>query len=198
MKLNFDTIIGLIEAFPTEQSRIEYLEKIRWHNDVTSPYDSTPQVYNYGNNQYRCKNTGKDFNVRTGTMFHGTKVPLQKWFMAIWLLSSASKGISSIHLSKQIDVIQLTAWFIMHRTRTGIKPKTSTKLSNAVELDETFIGGKNKNWHWNKKVKNSQGRSLKDKTAVLGMLERRGRLLALVVPDTSALSLIGSILSQTH
>lgn len=191
---NFKSLADLFLAFPTEESCIDYLEKTRWTNGVISPFDSTSKVYNYGNGKYRCKNTGKNFNVKTGTLFEATKLPLKKWFIAIWLESSHKKGISSIQLSKDIGVTQKTAWFMLQRIRECFFSENQSKLDGDVELDETFVGGKNKNRHRNKKVKNSQGRSFKDKTPVLGMLQRGGNVVCRVVKSTSKKHLTAPIL----
>lgn len=185
----FNSIIDLIKAFPTEQSCINHLELLRWNGNVVSPFDSTSKVYKCKGNNFRCKNTGRYFNVRTGTLFDNTKIELIKWFMAIWLITSHKKGISSIQLSKDINVTQKTAWFMNHRIRKCFGIKNDSELNNEVEMDETFVGGKNKNRHRDKKVKNSQGRSFKDKTPVFGMLERKGNLVATVVNDTSSRSI---------
>ena len=83
----FKSLIDLVTAFPTEQSCIDYLEQLRWNGNVISPYDPTSVVYKCKNNKYRCKNTLKTFNVKTGTLFDNTKVKLIKWFMAIWLVT---------------------------------------------------------------------------------------------------------------
>ena len=158
----FKSLFDLLQAFPTEQSCIEYLELCRWKNGIVSPYDPASKVYNYGGGKYRCKNTGLNFNVKTGTVFQKSKVPLIKWFVAIWFETSHKKGISSIQLSKDISVTQKTAWHMLHRIRECFYCENDHKLDGEVELDETFVGGKNKNRHANKKIKNSQGRSFKD------------------------------------
>lgn len=181
----FNTLFDLLQAFPTEQSCLEYYEKLRWSNGVVSSYDPTSTVYNYGNGKYHCKNTGLNFNIRTGTIFQDSKVSLQKWFLAIWLETSHKKGISSCQLSRDISVTQKTAWYMLHRIRECFYCENEHKLDGEVELDETFVGGKNSNRHANKKVKNAQGRSCKDKTPVLGMLERGGKVVCCVVKTTS-------------
>lgn len=181
----FDNLLDLVRSYPTERSCVEALELLRWPDGVVSPYDSSAKVYNYGNGRYRCANTKKDFNVRTGTMFHASRVSLQNWFVAIWLLTSDKKGISSYCLAKHLNVTQPTAWFMLQRIR-NCYGTSNEKLSGEVELDETFVGGKNKNRHRNKKVPKCQGRSFKDKTPVLGMLERGGQVRAFVVPNTGA------------
>lgn len=197
MKLNFKrfrSLIDLIEAFPTEESCIIYLEHIIWHNRVISPFDKTSQVYHLGNHKYMCKNTQKIFHVKIGTIFQGTRVPLRKWFIAIWLVSSHKKGISSLQLSRDIQVTQKTAWYMLQKIRTCFICRNKGKLKGKVEIDETFVGGKNKNRHWDKKVKNSQGRSFIDKTPVLGMLQRKGKVICRVIKNTSKYELTPKIL----
>ncbi len=180
----FKSVIELFEVFSTEQSCIDHLEQLRWNGNVVSPFDSTSKVYKCKDNKYRCKNTGKYFNVRTNTLFDNTKISLRKWFAAVWLVTCHKKGISSLQLSRDIDVTQKTAWFMLQRIRNCFGIENNNNLTNTVELDETYVGGKNKNRHSDKKVEFSQGRSTKDKTPVFGMVERKGKLNAKVVSDT--------------
>lgn len=180
------SVLDLIRFFPSEQSCIDYLDALRWNGDVISPFDSTSKVYVCKGNKYQCKNTGKYFNVKTSTIFDNTKIELQKWFLAIWLVTSYKKGISSVQLSKEINVTQKTAWFILQRIRNCFGGDDKEQLDGIIESDETFVGGKNKNRHKDKKVAQSQGRSFKDKTPVLGLLQRDGTVRAFVIPDTKA------------
>lgn len=113
----FNSLFELINTFSSEQKCIEYLESIRWKGTVISPFDSTSKVYKCSNGNYWCKSINKLFNVKHQTIFENSKVPLQKWFMAIWLISSHKKGISSVQLSKDIDVTQKTGWFMLQRIR---------------------------------------------------------------------------------
>lgn len=190
----FNSLFDFYNAFPTETSCITYLEAKRWGNKVISPFDSSSKVYRRSDGNYRCKNTGKNFNVRIGTIFEGTKLPLRKWFMAIYLMCNHKKGTSAAQLAKDIGVTEKTAWFLFHKIRRTFYVIHKVRLDGEVELDETFVGGKNKNRHYNKKVKNSQGRSFKDKVPVLGMLERGGNVVCKVVRDTSIKSLTPPIL----
>lgn len=190
---DFNSIIELLKAFPDEQSCIEHLEELRWNGYVVSPFDPTSKVYKCKGNKYRCKNTGKYFNVKTQTLFDNTKIALQKWFLAIWLVTSHKKGISSMQLARDIDVTQKTSWFMLHRIRKCFGIENNNDLDGDVEVDETYVGGKNKNRHANKKVKNAQGRSMKDKAAVVGMVERGGKLNARKVDDVGVRTLTNEI-----
>nr|WP_312390943.1 hypothetical protein [Chryseobacterium sp.] len=117
LNTNIKSVVDLLQIFSTEQLCIDYLEDLRWGGIVESPFDSLSQVYKCSKNRYRCKNTGKYFNAKTGTMFENSKIGLRKWFLAIWLVTSHKKGISSIQLSKDIGATQKTAWFMLQRIR---------------------------------------------------------------------------------
>ena len=188
--LNFNSLFDLAKAFDSEQICIEYLEELRWGvNGVVSPFDPCSKVYKCMGNKYRCKNTGLYFNVKTDTMFDCSKISLQKWFMAIWIITSHKKGISSHQLARDIDVTQKTAWFMLQRIRNCYDIENNHTLDNTVEADETFIGGLEKNKHADKKTEGTQGRSCKTKTPVFGMVEREGKLVAKKVASTAAVHL---------
>ena len=187
MVVKFRSLSDLLHALPDEESCIAYLEWIVWKGKVVSPYDPQSQVYKCKGHNYKCKNTGKYFNARTNTMFYRSSVPLQKWFMAIWLFMAHRKGLSSVQLSKDIGVTQKTAWAMLHRIRKCFgEQNKELVLDGTVEIDETFIGG---NRHKDKKVKHSKGRSFKDKVPVFGMLQRGGNVVAKVVANTRAKTL---------
>ncbi len=178
---DFNSIIDLIKAFPTQQSCIDHLEQLRWNGNVVSPFDSESKVYNCKGNKYKCKNTGKYFNVKTNTIFDNTKIELQKWFLGIWLVTSHKKGISSLQLGRDLNITQKSAWFMLSRIRQCFGIDNDSQLDNEVEADETFVGGKNKNRHANKKIKGSSD----DKAPVLGMVERNGKVIAKQIPNTT-------------
>lgn len=182
---DFNSLLELFDTFPDEQSCINHLEQLRWNGFVVSPFDPTSKVYKCKDNKYRCKNTGKYFNVKTNTLFDHTYIPLRKWFAAIWLVTSHKKGISSLQLSRDIDVTQKSAWFMLQRIRNCFGIENNDDLNNTVEIDETYVGGRNKNRHANNRMDGLQGRSVKDKTPILGMVERKGKLVAKVVKNTS-------------
>lgn len=180
----FKSIFDLIKAFPTEQSCIDHLERLSWNGTPVSPFAPESKVYKCAGNKYKCKNTGKYFNVRTNTIFDNTKIPLQKWFLALYVFSSHKKGISSHQLAKDISVTQKSAWFLLHRLRYAFDhPNFQNTLSNIVEIDETFVGGKSKNKHASKKNKSTGGGTTHDQQPVLGMRERDGNVVAIVVPN---------------
>jgi hypothetical protein len=180
------SLIDLIKKFPDEKTCIEHLEAIRWAGNVVSPFDPNSKVYKCAGFKYKCKNTGKYFNVRTGTIFEDTKVPLQKWFMAIYIVGGHKKGISSHQLAKDVEITQKSAWFLLHRIRYAFGHENFQKtFKDVVQADESFFGGKNKNRHANKKVKKSPGRAHIDKTPVLGLMEF-GHVSLTVIPNTQA------------
>lgn len=192
----FKSLYDLMEAFPDEDSCYSYLEQIRWPNCVVSIYDPTAKVYSLPNHWYMCSNTKRKFNVKHGTLFSYSRLPLRKWFMAIWHILTCKKGIVSTQLARTIGVTQKTAWFVLQKIRHCFGYMFKEQLKNTVECDETFVGGKNKNRHWNKKVKNSQGRSFKDKTPILGMLERGGNVICIVLNSTSAEEITPALLKH--
>lgn len=181
--------LSFASTFPTEQSCIEYYEQIRWNGNVVSPFDETAKVYKCKNGKYRCANTGKYFDVKTGTIFAHTKLPLRYWFYAMFLFLSHKRGVSSCQLARDLGVTQKTAWNMLHKIREYMDCENDHQLSAEVEIDETFVGGKNKNRHKDKKVEKCQGRSFKDKVPVFGMYQRGGNIVAKVVPDTKAKTL---------
>jgi len=181
---DFKSILDLVKTFPSEQECITRLEQIRWNGNVLSPFDPESKVYNCAGDKYKCKTTGKYFNVKTNTIFDNTKIPLVKWFMALYIFSSHKKGISSHQLAKDVDVTQKTAWFILHRLRYAFNhPDFNIKFTDEVQVDESYMGGKEANKHKNKKAGGTQGRNVTSKKPVIGLRDKNGQVYAKVVND---------------
>jgi transposase-like protein len=185
----------LFALFPDEASARTYLEARIWPDGVKCPdchgdrITARPARIGF----YHCAACNFDFTVRTNTIFERSKVPLHKWLYSMYLLMTARKGISSMQLAKEIGVTQKTAWFILGRLREACSaPDNIDKLRGIIEIDETFVGGKEKNKHEHKKLK--AGRGSVGKTAVLGMRERGGRTRAMVVDSTDA----GTVQNEIH
>ena len=184
---NFNSIIELISYFDTENKCLEYLEQKRWNGSIICPHCKNDKYYRFKDRKrFKCASCREQFTAKIGTIFEDSKISLKKWFVAIYLNTAHKKGVSSHQLAKDIKVTQKTAWFMLQRIRFGLGADNSLDetLEDTVEVDETFVGGKNKNRHADKKVKNSQGRSFKDKTPILGMMQRGGKVKTVVIPST--------------
>ena len=181
----FNSIKELIKKFPDEQTCIDYLEKILWNGEPVSPYDKTAKVYKCKNNRYKCSKTKKYFTVKSITIFKNSNISLQDWFITIWFYTSHKCGLSSMQLHRDTEITQKTTWFMLKRLKECSAFENGHTLGNEVEADETYVGGKNRNRHADKKVKHSQGRSHIDKVPVFGMIERGGKVNATVVPSVT-------------
>lgn len=177
----FSNFIEMVQYFSNEQICLEHLKQMRWKNGIFCPHCGNQKIYELkgANKRFKCSGCRKQFTAKVGTIFEDTKVPLPKWFMAIYLISSHKKGISSLQLGKDLGVTQKTAWFMLHRLRHASRTDAfNAPLKNTVEADESYIGGKEKNKHKSKKQEGTQGRSTATKTPVLAILERNGMVIA--------------------
>jgi len=142
----FTSLNEIYEAFPDEETCIAYLEKLRWNGFVQSPFDPISKVYICRNKRYRCRNTGKYFNVKTGTIFYNSKIELQKWFMAIGIVSTAEKPITSVELAAALEITQKTAWYMLRRIKKyleiqvpSVQTKPRDKKAERIEQMEVVV-----------------------------------------------------------
>src|SRR6266702_4776382 len=184
------TLLEAIQYFSDAENCRQFMISVRWADGIVRcPHCGSEKVtYLEKARLYRCygDHSKQKFSLKVGTVFEDSPIGLDKWLPALWLLVSCKNGISSYEVAAALGVTQKSAWFMMHRIRLAMQSGSFQKLGgdgNEVEVDETFIGGKARNMHISKRQRRITGTGGKDKTAVMGILERGGEVRTVVVPN---------------
>jgi transposase-like protein len=178
MLTHFDSLFDLLAAFPDEQSCLDHVRGIRWKDGEFCPHCGNTRIYHFSDKEnFKCGDCRARFSIKVGTIFHDTKLPMRKWFMAIWMITNHPKGIASTTLAKDLKITQKTAWFVLHRIRHAARTRSfNMPLKGKIEIDETYVGGKAKNRH-----RGDRGKGKVAQTPVIGAVERDGDVVARVL-----------------
>lgn len=180
------TLQEAVIYFSDPKHCISYLVARRWPDGVTCPNCGNHKVSylsNLGRWQCATHHKQRQFTLKTGTVMEDSALDIDKWMVALWLGLNCKNGVSSYEVSRALGISQKSAWHMMHRVRFALHGSAGGKLSGTVEADETFIGGKARNMHIAERRRRITGTGGKDKTAVLGIMERGGKIRTVVVPN---------------
>src|SRR5437879_3394880 len=197
-----NSLTEAIRYFSDRDTALTFLSALRWPKGATCPAcEAGNPGFLKTRRIWKCRECGRQFSVKLGTIFEDSPIGLDKWLPALWMLANSKNGISSYELARALGVTQKTGWFMLHRIRLAMATKTFAKLGGAVEVDETFIGGKAKFMHKAKRQRVIRGTGGMDKTPVMGLMERGqdgqpSRVHASVVKNLSKKQLHANILKN--
>jgi transposase-like protein len=181
------TLQEAIIYFADADNCLEYMVAHRWPNGVVCPTCGRNDVgFLKNQRKWQCKSAHakRQFSAKVGTIFEDSPLGLEKWLPAVWMIAGSKNGISSCEISRSLGITQKSAWFMMHRIRLAMQNGSLMKLGGTneiVEADETYIGGKSRNMHKDVRARRITAAGVKDKTAVVGLLERGGKVRTMVV-----------------
>jgi transposase-like protein len=193
------TLQQAIIYFADPDNCLKFMVERRWPEGVSCPTCGSEEVrFISTRRMWECKSkhARKQFSAKVGTIFEDSALPLDKWLIAIWMVANCKNGVSSYEVGRALGVTQKSAWFMLHRIRLAMQSKTFIKLGGPdgeVEVDETFIGGVARNMHADKRKRRITQTGTKDKTAVMGILERGGEVRTAVVGNRRKKELQGEI-----
>src|SRR6267143_5840129 len=180
------TLRDAIRYFADPQICIDTVAALRWPNGPVCPSCCHgEQYYLATQKRWKCKKCSKQFSVKAGTIFEDSAIALDKWLIALWMLVNCKNGISSYEVGRDLGITQKSAWFVLQRLRLALQSGSMGKLGGEgkhIEADETFIGGAARFMHPERRKRMITERGVKDKIAVMGILERGGEVRATVVP----------------
>src|SRR6266566_1118271 len=181
------TLQAAIQHFGDYENCRKFMVAVRWLDEtVRCPRCNSEKItYLAKARLYRCygDHPKQKFSLKVGTIFEDSPIPLEKWLPAVWLIANSKNGISSYEVGRALGVSQKSAWFMLHRIRLAMQAGSFERAWGHVEIDETFIGGKARNMHVRARRERITGTGGKDKVAVIGILERGGRVRTQIVPD---------------
>lgn len=180
------TLQEAVVYFSSLDNCLKYVAERRWPNGVICPTCGSEKVSFLANQRrWQCssRHPKRQFSVKNGTIFEDSPLGLDKWLVAMWLIANCKNGISSYEIGRALGITQKSAWHLDHRIRLALHAGSFEKLCGEVEVDETFIGGKARNMHIDVRERRITGTGPKDKAAVVGFLERGGKVRTVVVPS---------------
>jgi transposase-like protein len=191
------TLLEAVKFFDDYENCHRFMIDLRWPDGVVRcPTCGSDHVtYMASNRLWKCyaKHPRPKFSLKVGTLFEDSPLPLSKWLPVVWLIANDKNGISSYEVGRAIGVTQKSAWFMLHRVRKAMHTESFLKLDGEVEVDETFIGGKARNMHEDKREEKIHGTGGADKTAVMGFRKRGGEVRTEVVPNRKKQTLQGMV-----